>query len=99
MKVGLFMSDVVGALDHEGALILIARCEQLGLKGIWLRLLCNILAPRRAAVVVAGVESPIFPIKNSVYQGTVLGPPLWNVCFQTSSIHCEVKWPGSLCFR
>jgi hypothetical protein len=79
------MSDVVGAFDHVDARILIARFEQLGLKGIWSRLLCNILAPRRAAVVVAGVECPIFPIKNPVYQGTVLGPPLWKVFFKPAA--------------
>ena len=29
-----------------------------------------------------GVCSEVFKILNQVFQGTVLGPPLWNVCFR-----------------
>ena len=39
------------------------------------------LSPRDAQVVVEGVSSDVFEICNTVIQGTVLGPPLWNVLF------------------
>ena len=46
-----------------------------------LRFLYSYLAPREAAVVVQGHNSDVFTIQDEVFQGTVLGPPLWNVFF------------------
>ena len=40
------------------------------------------LAPRNANVVVQGCESDSFVIEYEVFQGTVLGLPLWNVFFK-----------------
>ena len=40
------------------------------------------LAPRTAVVIVQGRESAEFIISNQEFQGTVLGPPLWNVFFE-----------------
>ena len=34
-----------------------------------------------ARVVVDGVGSDLMEIANAVFQGTVLGPPLWNTFF------------------
>lgn len=85
LKIGLFMSDVVGAFDHVDSRILVRRCEALGMQGVWAQLLSSMLAPRKAEVVVAGFKSPPFSIQNSVYQGTVLGPPLWNVFFKPAA--------------
>ena len=39
------------------------------------------LALRIAHVAVGGSQSDEFNIENSVYQGTVLGPMLWNAFF------------------
>ena len=41
-----------------------------------------IFAARKATVAVEGVTSEEFEIANTVFQGTVLGPPLWNVFFR-----------------
>ena len=41
------------------------------------------MKPRLAHVVVGGVASESFTIDNMVFQGTVLGPLLWNVFFAT----------------
>ena len=46
------------------------------------RFLYSYLAPRNANVVVQGCESDTFIIEDEVFQGTVLGPPLWNVFFR-----------------
>ena len=40
------------------------------------------MAPREASVVVQGCASSNFTIEDKVFQGTVLGPPLWNVFFR-----------------
>ena len=85
LKVGEFMSDVVGALDHVDSCILVRQCVALGLQGVWAQLLSSMLAPRRTEVVVAGFRSPPRTIQNSVYQGIVLGPPLWNVFFKPAA--------------
>ena len=45
------------------------------------RFLYSYLALRNANVVVQGCESDNFIIEDEVFQGTVLGPPLWNVFF------------------
>ena len=39
------------------------------------------LADRTSQVVLGGVASSAEPLADSVFQGTVLGPPLWNVYF------------------
>jgi len=53
-----------------------------GVGATYLNFLEAYLRPRRAAVVVEGEQSDEFEIADSVFQGTVLGPPLWNVFFQ-----------------
>eukprot|EP00969_Alexandrium_andersonii_P169053 7472443-Alexandrium_andersonii.AAC.1 len=40
------------------------------------------LEPRSAKVIVKGFCSWEFLMRDMVYQGTVLGPPLWNVVFE-----------------
>ena len=47
--------------------------------------LASYLDPRRASVVVNGKSSQQYTIDNEIYQGTVLGPPLWNVFFSDVS--------------
>ena len=47
----------------------------------FLNFLDSYLAPRTAQVVVQGERSFKMEIANSVFQGTVLGPPLWNAFF------------------
>ena len=42
------------------------------------RFLYSYFAPREAAVLVQGYKSDDFIIQDKVFQGTVLGPPLWN---------------------
>ena len=41
------------------------------------------LAPRSAVVLVQGMQSTPFLIENQIFQGTVLGPPLWNTFFKS----------------
>ena len=46
--------------------------------------LANWLEPRTARVVVQGSVSDPVSMDNMVYQGTVLGPILWNVYYGDS---------------
>ena len=36
-------------------------------------------------MVVSGALSQVFGMEDMIYQGTVLGPPLWNVFFSDSA--------------
>ena len=44
--------------------------------------LASWLRPRRAHVVVEGQQSSELALANTVFQGTVLGPMLWNLFFE-----------------
>ena len=46
---------------------------------------------RQGRVVVEGVESDPFQIFNTVFQGTVLGPPLWNLFFADVVVPAEME--------
>ena len=46
------------------------------------KLIGSWLEPRQASVVVGGTRSKPFLIKDMVFQGTVLGPQLWNLFFE-----------------
>ena len=79
---GLYCSDVSGAFDrvHKGRLL--RKLEKKGLGGQLLRVLDSWLETRTAQVVVEGVRSSKAELANQVFQGTVWGPPLWNVFFE-----------------
>jgi len=52
----------------------------------FLNFLDSYLAPRTGQICVQGEYSEIMQIENSVYQGTVLGPPLWNSFFSDVAV-------------
>ena len=74
------MSDISGAFDRVCTAFLLAELRALAHPDSILDFLAAFLAPRTAHVVVGGTRSNDFTIENSVFQGTVLGPILWN-CF------------------
>ena len=82
LKIGLYCSDVSGAFDKVDADRLILKCEALGIHPKITRLLGSWLRRRRAHVVVEGCTSPELFMQNMVYQGTVWGPPLWNIYYR-----------------
>lgn len=51
------------------------------LKGLKKSFLAHYLLPRTAEVLVGASKSAPFPLANMVFQGTVLGPCLWNIFF------------------
>jgi hypothetical protein len=80
-KVGGFLSDISGAFDRVCKEILLSKLQGAGIEGPLLKFLDAYLAPRVGNVVVQGKLSVDMIIANSVFQGTVLGPSLWNSFF------------------
>ena len=77
-KIGIFLSDIQGAFDFVDSNRLIAKLELLGLSGKLLGFVKSFLAPRVAKIIVQGSFSREISLTNMVFQGTVLGPPMWN---------------------
>jgi hypothetical protein len=50
-----------------------------------IKLIGSWLERRDASVVVGGAKSSPFCIEDMVYQGTVLGPQLWNIFFEDAA--------------
>ena len=80
-KVGLFLSDISGAFDRVAYERLVIKIRRAGLGNKMCNFLAAYLKPRTAKVIVEGEASDAFTIANQVFQGTVLGPPLWNLFF------------------
>ena len=85
-KIGAYLSDITGAFDRVYKPYLLAKLQGFGIGAKFLNFLDAYLSPRRGQVVVQGAFSDDFEIANSVFQGTVLGPPLWNSFFSDVSI-------------
>jgi len=58
-----------------------AKLNRAGIGDVYLKFLSAYLEPRIGRVSIAGFFSDAFAIADSVFQGTVLGPTLWNVFF------------------
>ena len=84
-KIALYLSDISGAFDKVDRDIMIARLRISGVSDAFCELICSYLEARQASVVVQGCQSKPYKISNQVFQGTVLGPPLWNCFFKSVS--------------
>ena len=82
--VGLYCSDVSGAFDRVDRELLVRKIRSTGMSGCLARVLESWLEARVAEVVVGGQAAAPAPLRNSVYQGTVWGPPLWNLHYESS---------------
>ena len=75
------MSDIAGAFDRVDTTKLVAKLKALGVCDAFVELIASYLAPRSAKVIVNGADSAEFVLENMIFQGTVLGPNLWNIFF------------------
>ena len=82
--VGVYCSDVSGAFDRVSRERLCAKLDTLGLHPDVLGFLKSWLEDRLSQVVLGGAASLAELLADSVFQGTVLGPPLWNAFFGDS---------------
>ena len=84
-KIGIFLSDISGAFDRVSSELLLRKLEAAGVQDDMLRFLESYLEARVSQVLVEGSKSTEFVLEDSIFQGTVLGPKLWNVFFQDVS--------------
>ena len=80
-KIVVYCSDVSGAFDRVSSLRLLEKLRKAGIHYRLVDLIASWLGQRQANVVVGGERSESFLLENMVYQGTVLGPILWNLFF------------------
>ena len=78
-RFAVYCSDVSGAFDKVQKTRLIQKLQASGIGPCIRRVLESWLGDREAHVVVEGQSSKSMPLSNMVYQGTVFGPPLWNL--------------------
>ena len=86
-KVGIYISDISGAFDKVSRALLLGKLQQLGVASSFLDFLNSYLESRQGFVAVEGVLSECMLRTDMVYQGTVLGPKLWNAFFADISLH------------
>jgi len=86
-KIAIYLGDISGAFDRVFTDYLLAKLQAAGVGSQYLNFLEAYLQPRAGTIVVEGVCSEEFQLANTVFQGTVLGPPLWNVFFSDVT-HC-----------
>ena len=60
---------------------LVKKLLRAGVSATVANFFASYLSERLAGVAVGGVFSEFTALANMVFQGTVLGPPLWNVFF------------------
>ena len=80
-EIAIYLGDISGAIDRIFTNYLVSKLQAIGVGAQYLIFLEVYLQPRAGIVVVEGVCSEEFQLANTVFQGTFLGPPLWNVFF------------------
>jgi len=85
-KIGVYCSDVSGAFDRVAMDRLIAKLRRRRLNPQIIKVLTSWLQQRLAHVVVSGMKSFEILLMNMVFQGTVLGPLLWNLFFEDARL-------------
>ena len=90
-RIALYMSDVSAAFDRVFTPRLIKKLQARGVPAIFLRVFESWLRERTAEVVVNGSSSEKLGLQNMVFQGTVLGPMLWNVFYKDASVAIRSK--------
>lgn len=78
-KIGAYLSDISGAFDRVFKDFLLAKLSSAGVADVFLDFLNSSRIDR---VAVENVLSEAIDLVDSVFQGTVLGPALWNTYFQ-----------------
>ena len=90
-KIGLYLPDISSAFDKVSRCLLMGKLAQIGLPPRFLDFLNAYLLPREGLVRVEGALSEVMALLDMVFQGTVLGPSLWNAFFADVAdyVRCE----------
>ena len=78
-------SNVSGAFDKVSRNRLLCKLRAKGIHPKLVKVIGSWLEPRRASVVLGGETSSSFRIKDMLFQGTVLGPQLWDLFFEDAA--------------
>lgn len=82
LKFAVYCSDVSGAFDKVRRERLEAKLRAKWIHASVVKVLVSWLGERKAQIVVVGKKSSEQKLQNMVYQGTVLGPGLWNIMYE-----------------
>ena len=74
-KIGAYLSDISGAFDRVSKIYLLSKLYASGVGSKYLNFLDSYLPTRKSRVVVQGAFSDEFSLEDTLFQGTVLGPP------------------------
>ena len=80
-KISCFLNHISGASDRVFKPYLLAKLQYFGVGALF-----SNLSPRTGQAVVQGQRSCNMKLSNSVSQGTVNGPTLWNAFFSDVSL-------------
>jgi hypothetical protein len=80
-KFGVYLSDISGAFDRVFKDFMMCKLCALGVADVFLNFLNAYLEPRVGRVTIENVFSDLIVLADTVFQGTVLGPALWNAFF------------------
>ena len=97
-RVGFYCSDVSGAFDRVNPERLCSKLDRQGTHPNMVAVLRSWLGARVAQVVVDGFRSECYNLQNSVYQGTVLGPPLWNCYYADARLATQAQGFNEIVF-
>ena len=79
--IAAYLGGISDAFDKIFSPYLLAKLYAFGVGSLFLNFFSAYLELRQVQVVVEGVHSDSFEIQDTVFQGTMLGPPLWNLFF------------------
>ena len=85
-NIAVYCSDVSRAFDKVNSRRLLRKLGARGIPDALLPVIQSWLNECRTPVAVGGKFSREMKIQNMVYQGTVLGPPLWNIYFADAAL-------------
>ena len=86
LRVAVYCSDVSGAFDRVSSGRLVRKLQAKGIHPQMLKVLRSWLRERKSFVIVDGVASEQYALLDSVFQGTVWGPPLWNCYYEDARL-------------
>ena len=98
VKFGILKADVSGAFDRVPTARFMAKLEALGVPQKFLNLIAAWLSARHAFIELGKQMSEFIILTNQVFQGTVLGPLLWNAFFADSIVALEKNFFEGLYF-
>ena len=82
LKIGVYCSDVSGAFDKVSHTRLLAKLRVKGFYPKLVAIIASWLRQRTAHVVVGCKQSEAMQLQDMIFQGTVLGPMLWNLFYE-----------------